>query len=194
MFAQILHFLVDTVCSFFCTALLARFALQNARVQKHVWRNPLGQFVMAVTDWMVLPARRFIPAAGGYDSATLVLALGWQFVNMGVATSVTIIGLSLGPALLLGLLLLALLETIKIGLYLVMAVVLISAIFSWVNPHAPMADIFNRLTQPWLTPFQRRIPPVGGVDLSPLALIVLIQIALMVLTSLRLGALNLLIS
>ena len=190
MGAQILHFLVDTVCGFFTVALLARFVLQNARAP---FRNPLGQFIMAVTDWMVLPARRYIPGFRGYDTATLMLALGWQFINMSVATAVTIFGIGLGPTLLLGLMLLALLETIKVSLYLVMAVVLISAIFSWVNPHAPMAGLFNRISQPWLRPFQRLIPPVGGVDLSPLALIVLVQVGLMLLAGTRFAVLPLLI-
>ena len=187
---NILHFLDDTVCGFFCVALLARFVLQTARAP---FRNPLGQFIMAVTDWMVLPARRYIPGFRGYDTTTLVLALGWQFINMSVATAVTIVGLGLSPTLFIGLLLLALLETLKVALYLVMGVVLISAVFSWVNPHAPMAGIFNRISQPWLRPFQRLIPPVGGVDLSPLALIVLVQVGLMLLTGTRYAVLPLLI-
>ena len=66
---------------------------------------------------------------------------------------------------------------------------LIAAVFSWVNPYAPMADIFNALTAPLLRPFRRFIPPVGGVDLSPLALLLLLQIALFVLAGLRQGLL-----
>jgi YggT family protein len=80
---------------------------------------------------------------------------------------------------------LALLELLKIGLYLMMGAVLISAIFSWVNPYAPMAEIFNTLTRPLLRPFRRLIPPVGGVDLSPLALLLLLQVALFILAGLR---------
>jgi YggT family protein len=188
MGAQILQFLIDTVCGFFCIALLARFALQVARVPHWVWRNPLGQFIMAVTDWMVLPARRVIPAFRGYDTATVLLAVLWQFLNMSVASMVSIIGLALSPMLLLGLILLATLEALKTGLYLVMGVVLIAAIFSWVNPHAPLADVFNRVCEPMLRPFRRLIPPVGGMDLSPLALIVLVQVVLIVLSGLRGGA------
>ncbi len=191
MGAQILHFIVDTVCAFFCIALLARFTLQTARVP---FRNPVGQFVMAVTDWLVLPARRFVPAFRGYDTASLLLAWVCQLINMSVATAVTIVGLGLTPGLFGGLALLALIETAKVWLYLVMGVVFISAIFSWVNPHAPMAGIFNTVSRPWLRPFQRLIPLVGGVDLSPLALIVLVQVGLMVLTGLRYATLPLLYS
>ena len=81
--------------------------------------------------------------------------------------------------------LLALLEVAKISLYLVMGAVLVAAVFSWVNPHAPLADVFNILTRPLLRPFRRVIPPVGGVDLSPLALLLLLQIALFVVAGLR---------
>lgn len=81
--------------------------------------------------------------------------------------------------------LLALLEVAKIGLYLVLGAVIVSAVFSWVNPYAPLAAVFDTLTRPLLRPFRRFIPPVGGVDLSPLALLLVLQIALFVLDGLR---------
>ena len=71
MFTQIILLILDTVCSFLSTALVVRFALQFARAS---FRNPLGQFVMAVTNWMVLPVRRFIPGLHGHDLASLLLA------------------------------------------------------------------------------------------------------------------------
>jgi YggT family protein len=81
--------------------------------------------------------------------------------------------------------LLALLEVAKISLYLVMGAVLVSAVFSWVHPYAPLAEVFNTMTRPLLKPFRRIIPPVGGVDLSPLALLLVLQIALFVVAGLR---------
>ena len=63
--------------------------------------------------------------------------------------------------------------------------VIVSAVFSWVNPYAPLAAVFDTLTRPLLRPFRRFIPPVGGVDLSPLALLLVLQIALFVLDGLR---------
>jgi YggT family protein len=83
---------------------------------------------------------------------------------------------------------LALFETTKIELYLLIGAVLVSAIFSWVNPYAPLAAMFNAVSQPLLRPFQRFIPPIGGVDLSPLVLLLLLQIGLMLLERLRLFA------
>jgi len=163
-------------------ALLARFALQWARAP---FRNPLGQFIVAVTDWMVRPARRLVPGLFGLDLASLLLAWLWQVVYNGIALGLSgVLGaVSLAPALLVALL--AVLELAKMGLYLAMGAVLVAAVFSWVNPYAPMADIFNTLTRPLLRPFRRLIPPIGGVDLSPLALLLVLQIGLFVVAGLR---------
>ena len=182
MMTQIFLWVLNTVCGFFAIALVARFALQFARVS---FRNPLGQFVMAVTDWMVIPARRFIPGMYGYDLASLVLAWLWQFAYLGIAVGLSGMLVAVSPAPTFVVAIVAALEVVKIALYLAIGVVLIAALFSWVNPYAPMADTFNALSRPLLRPWRRWIPPVGGVDLSPLALIVVLQIVLFVLANLR---------
>jgi YggT family protein len=186
MLLKILLFILDTVCSFFTLALLVRFVMQWVRAP---FRNPLGQFVVAVTDWMVRPLRRLIPGLFGLDMASLFLAWLWQVIYHGLALGFSglLFAVSLEPTLVV--LVLAMLEVLKIGLYLLMGAVLISAIFSWVNPYAPMAGIFNALTNPLLRPFRRVIPPVGGVDLSPLALLLVLQVALFILAGLRQGIL-----
>lgn len=182
MLIQILLFILDTVCGFMTLALLVRFTMQWARTP---FRNPLGQFIVAVTDWMVRPVRRLIPGLFGLDMASLFLAWLWQVAYQGIALGFTGALVAVSPAPTFVVALLALLEVVKIGLYLVMGAVLISAIFSWVNPYAPLAEVFNTVTRPWLRPFRRFIPPVGGVDLSPLALLLVLQIALFVLAGLR---------
>jgi YggT family protein len=182
MLTQIILFVLDTVCGFMTLALLVRFAMQWARVP---FRNPLGQFIVAVTDWMVRPLRRLIPGLFGLDMASLFLAWLWQVAYQGIALGFTgvLVAVSAAPAIVVALL--ALLEVAKISLYLVIGAVIVSAVFSWVNPYAPLADVFNTLTRPLLRPFRRVIPAVGGVDLSPLALLLVLQIALFVIASLR---------
>ena len=182
MLAQIALFILDSVCGFLTLALLVRFAMQWARAP---FRNPLGQFIVAVTDWMVRPLRRVIPGLFGLDMASLLLAWLWQVVYQGIALGLSgvLLAVSFAPALVVALL--ALLEVAKLGVYLVIGAVLVAAVFSWVNPYAPLADVFNTLTRPLLRPFRRFIPPVGGVDLSPLALLLLLQIALFVVAGLR---------
>ena len=120
------------------------------------------------------------------DDGTTTLSWCWRISRSdGVALGFTGVLSAVSPAPTLVVALLALLEVAKISLYLVMGAVLVSAVFSWVNPHAPLAEVFNTLTRPLLRPFRRVIPPIGGVDLSPLALLLLLQIALFVVASLR---------
>ena len=182
MLIQILLFILDTACGFLTLALLVRFAMQWARVP---FRNPLGQFIVAVTDWMVRPVRRLIPGLFGLDMASLFLAWLWQVAYQGIALGFTGVLLAVSPAPIFMVAALALLEVAKISLYLVIGAVIVSAVFSWVNPYAPLAEVFNTLTRPLLRPFRRYIPPVGGVDLSPLALLLVLQIGLFVIASLR---------
>jgi YggT family protein len=190
MLTRILLLLTGTAADLLTVALLARFALQAVRAS---FRNPLGQFLLAATNWMVIPLRRFIPSAFGYDTASLLLAWLWQalflalVVVLGAGLEAGLIGLVASP---IGILLVAALEIVKLTIYMLIGVVLISAVFSWVNPYAPMADTVNQLANPLLRPFRRLIPPLGGVDLSPLALLLALQIALIVLGSLRNGILS----
>jgi YggT family protein len=181
MLAQIILLVLDTVLGLLTFALLARFAMQWARAP---FRNPLGQFVIAATDWMVRPLRRFIPGLFGLDLSSLLLAWFWQAVLLGVTVGLTgQFGVS--PASTFMVALLAVFATLKLGVYVAMGAVLVSAVLSWVNPYAPMAEVFNAVSRPLLQPFRRLIPPMGGIDLSPLALLVALQIALIVLAGLR---------
>lgn len=186
MLRQILLFVIDSVCGFFTLALLARFALQWARAP---FRNPLGQFVIAVTDWMLRPVRPLVPGLFGLDMASLLLAWLWQVVNQGLALGLSGVIAAVAPAPALVVAVLAAIELVRMGLYLVFGAVLVAAVFSWVNPYAPMAGLFDALTRPLLRPFRRLVPPVGGVDLSPLLLLLVLQIALFVLATLRNGVL-----
>ncbi|MCF8177472.1 MAG: YggT family protein [Sulfuritalea sp.] len=182
MLTQIFIFILDTVCGLFTLVLLVRFAMQWARTP---FRNPLGEFVIAATDWMVRPVRRAVPALFGFDTTSLLLAWLWQVVDQGLMLGLSGVLFAVSPAPTFVVAILAALEVVKVGLYLVIGVVVVSAVFSWVNPYAPLAGVFNTLTQPLLRPFRRFIPALGGVDLSPLALLLILQIALFVIASLR---------
>jgi len=177
MLTQALTFLVETVLGLFALALLLRFYLQLVRAP---FRNPLSRFLCAATDFAVVPARRVVPGLWGMDLATLGLAWLAQFLELFLVFQIK--GLGLGPSLPLLLLALALLAAVllfKISVYILMVAALVQALLSWVNPHTPVAPALDALTRPFLRPIQKRLPLLGGVDLSPLVLIVACQLVLM---------------
>ena len=175
MLGQIGIYLVDTVFAFVVLLLLARFHFQWLRVP---FRNPVGEFVLATTSWIVMPVRRVIPGLAGLDLATLLLAFALQCLAIWIKAA--IVGVEPALAAVLGI---AALDLLRYSLYILVFAILVQVLFSWINPYAPMAPVFNAMTAPFLRPLRRFIPPLGGVDLTPLALLIVIQILLIVLAN-----------
>lgn len=177
MLSNALIFLIQTVFGLFVVALLLRFHLQWVRAP---YRNPLSEFLQALTDFMVRPARRVVPGLWGLDLATFLLAWVIQLVELFIVLQLR----GYTPASDAGtafawLTLLALVVLVKIGLYMLLVIVLVQVALSWLVPHSPITPLLNSLTRPMLRVFQRRIPPIGNVDLSPLFALVVIQLLLM---------------
>jgi len=174
---QALIFLLETFLGLFSLALLLRFYLQAVRAPA---RNPMTQFLAALTDFIVRPTRRIIPGLWGYDLSTLLLA--WLTELLLVASVLALKGYQLGPGVgsaVVGFMLLASLNLVKLFMYILMVAVFAQAILSFIAPRGPATAILASLTRPFLGLFQRRVPPVGGVDLSPLFVLVICQILLM---------------
>jgi YggT family protein len=174
---QALVFLLETFLGLFVLALLLRFFLQLVRAPVH---NPLSHFVMALTDFAVRPARRVIPGLWGYDLSSLVIA--WLLQIALVSTVAWATGFDFAaPAgvTALALVCLSAVNLLKILIYIVLVTTIIQAVLSWINPYSPIAPILNAMTRPFLGAFRRRIPPIGGVDLSPLFVLVVCQLLLM---------------
>jgi YggT family protein len=174
MLVQITQFLLDVFLQSFASMLLFRFFLQWLRAPL---RNPLGEFVMAITDFAVLRARRYIPSLWLLDTATLLLAFLVELVYLTL-THVVLTGHSLILFPWLGLMVLSVVKLVQTSIYLLMGALIAQAILSWVNPHTPFAAILTAITQKFLRPIQRVLPLVGNVDLSPLVLLVVCQIIL----------------
>jgi YggT family protein len=175
MFNEALLFLLDAVVQPFAALLLLRFHLQWLRAPL---RNPLGEFLMALTDFAVLRVRRFIPALRGFDIASLLLAFIVETLYLTAmiwGQGSPVIGIP-GP----GLLVWAAVKLLRISIYLLMGALFIQAILSWVNPHTPMAGVLDAITRPFLTPLRQRIPPLGRIDLTMLLLIIICQLILIV--------------
>ena len=175
MLNEALLFLLDVLLQPFAALLLLRFHLQWLRAPM---RNPIGEFVMVLTDFLVLRARRFIPSVWGFDSATLLLAL---LVEMLYLTALLWVqGYPFLAFPFSGLLVLTMVKTLKISLYLLMAAVFVQAILSWVNPYSPLAPLLNAITWRFLQPLRRIVPVLGSVDLSALLLFIICQLILIV--------------
>lgn len=175
MFGEIARFLIDIVFTLLGVALLLRAWLYLVRVPP---ANPLSNAVFSATSWLVHPLRRVLPGTARIDWASLVAA--WL---AALASLVLTVLVSVGDPrglfpLGLGL---ALLTVLRWALNLLIWLTLAQAVLSWVNPHAQVAPTLYRLTAPMLEPIRRRLPTLGGIDLSPLVLLVLAQIGLMVL-------------
>jgi len=176
MIGPALKFLLDTAFGLLTYAFLLRFAMQWLRAP---FRNPVGQALTALTDWAVKPLRRVLPGFRGLDWSTLLLAwlaqflwllaVGWLLGSGGLSgTAVAVLAL------------VAAIELLKAALWLLIIVVFVQAILSWVAPDGPVAGLLNALTYRFLAPVRRIVPPLGGtLDLSPLIVIVLAQLALM---------------
>jgi YggT family protein len=174
MLNQALRFLINTAFAFVVYAALLRFIMQWLRAP---FRNPIGQAVTALTDWAVKPLRKVLPGFGGYDWASLFFA--WLGQVLWLAALAALGGAEFSGTLAGYLLSLAVIELLKASLWILIGAVFIQAILSWVAPDGPLAGVLNALTFRVLAPIRRVVPPLGGsLDLSPLIVIVLAQLAL----------------
>lgn len=175
MLNEALLFLLNALLQPFAAVLLLRFHLQWLRAPM---RNPLGEFIMAISDFMVLRARRFIPAMWGLDVATLLLAFAVEAIYLTAMLWGQ--GFPFVEFSLLGLIAWTAVKLLKLSIYLLMAALFVQAILSWFNPYSPVAGLLTAVTRPFLMPLRRRIPPLGNVDLTVLVLFIVCQLILIV--------------
>ena len=175
MATQALTYLLETIFNLFVLAVLTRFYAQAFRAP---FRNPIANFVVALTDFAVKPMRRIIPGAMGLDLASFVVAWIAQSVLLVAIYALVGIKALAMPAFWPAIALFALVKLLKLSIYLLMGVVIIQAVLSWFSPYHPIRPFFDALSRPFLRPLQRLIPLVGGVDLSPLILLVILQVIL----------------
>lgn len=168
-------FLVSTLFSLYIGAVLVRFLLAWVKADFY---NPFSQFLVKVTQPVLVPLRRFIPAIGKIDTASLVLAFALKLV--AVLLLAGLMGISLSPPTVL---VLVVVELIRTLIWIFMVALIIQAIMSWMgNTYGnPMASLLGSLTDPLLRPLRRFVPTIGMVDLSPLAAILLLQVLLIAL-------------
>jgi YggT family protein len=174
MLHSIFTLIVDAIAGLLGGVLLLRFWMQVVRVRPP---NTLGQFTFQLTDWLVKPLRRLLPGVGGYDWASLIGALLVIVVSIAINL---LVASAFSPEFLI---LLSVLRFVEWVLYGFMGLIIVEAIFSWVNPHAPLGPFVRALNEPILRPLRRIVPLIGNVDLSPLVALILLQIALRLITA-----------
>lgn len=176
MLYQILSFLLDIAVGVLGGACLLRAYMQRQRIS---FGNPIGHFIFSLTDWLVLPLRRVVPSLAGWDTASLLgaylLALLEQIVLWWLGAS------SLEASLLPVLALFGLARLAVSGL---MGLVIVYAVLSWFPSQSPLTSVVANLCEPLLRPLRRILPLAGGIDLSPLVLLVLLQVLAIVLGNL----------
>ncbi len=176
MLTQSLVYVLEILVDGFVLAVLTRFYAQALRAS---FRNPLAQFIVALTDWAIKPLRRVVPAVMGLDTSSFLVAWVAQILLWAVILALLGMVSSAQPVFWPALAGYALVKVLKLSIYLLMGVVIFEAVLSWVAPYHPMRPFFDALSRPFLRPLQRIVPLVGGVDLSPLILWIVLQVMLM---------------
>jgi YggT family protein len=164
-----LLFILDALLTLVVIAFLLRLLLPLVRADL---RNPVGQAVLRVTNPVVMPLRRLLGSAGRIDLASLVALLLVQLA--GTALLHLVAGGSLAP---LPLLVRTVRDLAQTALQFYFVAVLIYALLSWIGPagHGPAAHLLGRLCEPLLAPVRRIVPPLGGLDLSALFVLIGLQ-------------------
>ena len=168
-------FLIDTVFSLYILAIILRFLFQWTRVDFY---NPISQFLVKITHPPLKVLRRFIPSIGKIDTASLVFALALQML---MDFSILMLkGVMVNPA---ALLIMSFNQLLGLLINVFVFAVFARAILSWFDPgnYNPASSILQNLTEPLLSLCRKIIPDLGGIDLSPLVALVLLQLAKMMI-------------
>jgi len=182
-----LQFLISTLVMLYALIILLRFLMQATRVDYY---NPVAQFVVRAAAPVLAPLRRVIPPVGRYDLSALVVVLALMLLKLGLYRLLDI------PATVIGgyrvgiahiwfgsMAWLAVVDVVALAINVFFFAVLIRAVLTWIAPSGPnpIAEILERITAPVVDPVRRVIPPIGGIDLSPLAVLIGLQVLRMLL-------------
>lgn len=169
---EILVYLIQTLLSLYLVAMLLRFVLQLVRADFY---NPISQFIVKITNPLVIPVRRIIPGYAGIDIASLSLTILLQIVGMAAIFLLRFGGIPSPLLLLLG----GVLGVVALLVQLYFFALLAMIILSWVaqGSRHPAILLLYQVTEPVMAPVRKLLPPVGGLDFSPILVFILINIA-----------------
>ncbi len=176
-----LLFIIESLVQIYLVVLLLRFWLPLLGAD---FRNPVAQAIYKLTSPIVVPVRRVIPSIGRIDTATVLLA----FLIQCLLTAV-LVGLRGGTVELGGVAVFAVFELVYLNIYIFIFAIIVYVIMGWIAPNTynPVTALVTTLVRPILQPFSRMLPKPGGIDVSPLIVILLFQATIILLDDIRLG-------
>ena len=165
-----LEFLISTLFSLYIMAVMLRFILGAVRADFY---NPVSQFLVRITNPLLVPMRRVIPSVRQYDTSALLLMLLLQLLSLAMVVMIRGVSISFFT-----LLLFAIGELVTLALNVFIFAIVIQVILSWINPgnYNPVNALLYSITRPVMAPIQRLIPPISGIDLSPLVALIGLQV------------------
>ncbi len=167
----ILIYLIQTLLSLYLVAMLLRFLLQLVRADFY---NPISQFVVKITNPLVVPLRRVVPGYAGVDTASLLLAVLLQVAGIAVVAFIRFGTIPPPVPLLLG----GLLGVVALLVQMYFFALLAMIILSWVaqGSRHPAIHLLYQITEPLMAPMRKLLPPMGGLDFSPILAFILINV------------------
>ena len=170
-------FLIDSLFGLYICAVLLRLLFQVVRADFY---NPLCQAIVTVTNPVLRPLRRYIPALASIDTASVLLILSLQLLNTFLVALV--VGVSPNLA---GMLVVAVAEIASKTVWIFMAAVIAQIVLSWVAPggYNPVIGVIQALSEPVLRPARRLLPPLGGLDFSAMVVMIVLNLLLMLVVA-----------
>ncbi|MFT4634887.1 MAG: YggT family protein [Arenicella sp.] len=165
-------FLIEAIFNFALYVVLLRFWMQWVRAD---FRNDFGQFIVSATNPMIVPMRRLIPSLGVIDTATVLLAVSIAVLKFYALVLIAGGGLmSYSVLKMLGIGVAAVLDS---SIYVFLGAILVGIISSWINPQSyhPILSIARSISEPLLAPARKLIPSIGGIDFSPMLVILFLR-------------------
>ncbi|HTM63171.1 MAG TPA: YggT family protein [Gammaproteobacteria bacterium] len=168
-------FLITTLFDLYLFVLAIRVLLAYSGANYY---DPAIQFIVRLTDVAVKPLRRIIPNIQGIEISTLLLILALEFVKYFLITSIGSM-----PVSIIGIIIIAFADSLKLFLLTFFYSIIAQAILSWVQPMSPVIMLLYRINAPIMRPIQRLVPNVGGMDISPIPAIILLQLTIILIVN-----------
>ena len=182
-----IQFLIETIVFLYVLVVVLRFLMQAVRADYY---NPLAQAVVKLTNPPLIPLRRVVPGVAGHDMAALVLAILLLYIKLLLFKFIglNLVGIGGAGALLqsisiFGLFLLAIFDLVALFINVFTFAIFVQVIISWISPgtYNPAAALLQAITQPVMKPIRRLVPPISGLDLSPMVALIGLQLIKMLL-------------